>query len=93
MDTPLGVAALARKAAELGMSPHDPSFADLPRNHYGAILADPPWRFRTWSETDQTRAPSNHYGIMQDTEIAAIQSWISQPMIACFPVVLLADTV
>jgi hypothetical protein len=21
----------------------------LPRNHFGAILADPPWDFRTWS--------------------------------------------
>lgn len=25
-------------------------FGDLPRNHYGAILADPPWRFRTWDQ-------------------------------------------
>ena len=24
-------------------------FANLPRGHYGAILADPPWPFATWS--------------------------------------------
>jgi hypothetical protein len=23
------------------------TMADLPRNHFGAILADPPWHFRT----------------------------------------------
>ena len=25
-------------------------FDDLPRNHFKAILADPPWRFRTWND-------------------------------------------
>ncbi len=25
------------------------TFDGLPRNHYRAILADPPWRFRVWS--------------------------------------------
>jgi hypothetical protein len=24
-------------------------FADLPRGHFGAILADPPWGIKTWS--------------------------------------------
>ncbi len=24
-------------------------FEGLPRNHYGAILADPPWRFEVWA--------------------------------------------
>lgn len=25
------------------------TFAGLPRNHFGAILADPPWHFEVWS--------------------------------------------
>ena len=25
------------------------NFDDLPRNHFGAILADPPWKFYNWS--------------------------------------------
>jgi N6-adenosine-specific RNA methylase IME4 len=27
-----------------------PPFEALPHNHFGAILADPPWRFRTWNK-------------------------------------------
>src|SRR3546814_8927067 len=34
---------------------------ELPRNHFGAILADPPWRFRTWTETNQKKSASRHY--------------------------------
>lgn len=29
---------------------------DLPRGHYGALLADPPWRFRTWNKTETVAA-------------------------------------
>lgn len=25
-------------------------FKDLPRGHFGVILADPPWRFKTWNK-------------------------------------------
>jgi N6-adenosine-specific RNA methylase IME4 len=25
------------------------TFADLPQRHFGVILADPPWRFKTWN--------------------------------------------
>lgn len=32
-------------------------FGDLPRKHYGAILADPPWRFATFSEKGRGRCP------------------------------------
>jgi N6-adenosine-specific RNA methylase IME4 len=28
------------------------------------ILADPPWRFRTWNETNQKKSASNHYALM-----------------------------
>jgi 16S rRNA G966 N2-methylase RsmD len=24
-------------------------FADLPRNHFAAIYADPPWAFKAWA--------------------------------------------
>ena len=31
---------------------------------FGAILCDPPWRFRTWSETNQQRSASRYYDLM-----------------------------
>lgn len=39
------------------------SFAGLTPGHYGAILADPPWSFRTWSGTHGTphRTANDHY--------------------------------
>jgi hypothetical protein len=30
------------------------TFDGLPRNHYGAILADPPWGFKTWSGPEKS---------------------------------------
>ncbi len=33
------------------------SFDGLQRNHFGAILADPPWRFKTWSAKGRDRCP------------------------------------
>lgn len=39
---------------------------------YGAILADPPWRFRTWSETNQKKSASRHYSLMHTDEISAL---------------------
>src|SRR5215475_12290654 len=56
-------------------------FDGLPRNHYGAILADPPWRFRTWNnetavkavKDSTTYASSNvHYFTMPIDEICAL---------------------
>jgi N6-adenosine-specific RNA methylase IME4 len=45
-------------------------FDGLPRNHYRAILADPPWNFKTWApECD--RAPS--YPIMGTDDISALR--------------------
>src|SRR5262245_12726716 len=57
------------------------TFDGLPRNHYGAILADPPWRFRTWD--NRTAIPksrgngtitsaASHYGTMPIEDIRAI---------------------
>jgi N6-adenosine-specific RNA methylase IME4 len=47
-------------------------FAGLPRHHFAVVLADPPWRFKVYSEaTGSSRAASNHYGVM---DLADIQS-------------------
>jgi N6-adenosine-specific RNA methylase IME4 len=44
----------------------------LPRGRFGAILADPPWRFRTWSETNQRRSASRYYSLMTLENIKAL---------------------
>lgn len=36
---------------------------------YGAIYADPPWRFRTWSETNQGRSAKAHYDLMETQDV------------------------
>jgi N6-adenosine-specific RNA methylase IME4 len=56
------------------------AFADLPRNHFGAILADPPWAFNLWwgGRTNETpagvpsRATEPHYGVMREPELNAL---------------------
>ncbi len=57
------------------------NFDDLPRKHYGAILADPPWRFECWSGATVVqkrgskttyKASQAHYETMTFDEIAAI---------------------
>jgi N6-adenosine-specific RNA methylase IME4 len=35
-------------------------FEELPRNHFGAILADPPWKFHAWIDTE--RGGTGHSG-------------------------------
>lgn len=56
-------------------------FADLPRGHYGAILADPPWHFKTYNEKGRQRcpdwkrfkgSPSRHYDTMTIDDLAAL---------------------
>jgi N6-adenosine-specific RNA methylase IME4 len=47
-------------------------FADLPRNHFGAIYADPPWDFKTWTGAPNERGPQTHYSTMTMDEIAAL---------------------
>ena len=53
---------------------------ELPRQHYGAILADPPWRFRTWDQRTaipRTRSSgtnvsaATHYSTMELDELRA----------------------
>jgi N6-adenosine-specific RNA methylase IME4 len=54
---------------------------DLPRGHFGAILADPPWRFRTWNKATAVQKVGSkstytsscvHYGTMAIDDIRAL---------------------
>lgn len=68
-------------------------FGELPHNHFGAIVSDPPWRFRTWSETNQKKSASRYYGLMTLDQIGALPVgdlaakdcalflWVINPMI------------
>jgi N6-adenosine-specific RNA methylase IME4 len=57
-------------------------FGDLPRNHYRALLVDPPWRFRTWdkreaiprvrSKNGTNTSNAIHYETMSLDEIIAL---------------------
>ena len=49
------------------------TLADLPRRHYGLILADPPWRFQLHSEAGEAKSPQAHYGCMSLEAIAALR--------------------
>jgi N6-adenosine-specific RNA methylase IME4 len=57
------------------------SFNGLPRNHFGAIYADPPWHFKTYNEKGRKRSPdwrpfegspSVHYDTMSAGDLAAL---------------------
>lgn len=73
------------------MLDHSWPFEDLKRGHYGAILADPPWMFETWSAKGEGRAPK--YQRMTVPEIAGLPVdkvaaqdcvlflWMSWPML------------
>ena len=39
---------------------------------YEVICADPPWRFRTWSEHNQKKSASRHYKLMTTAAIMAL---------------------
>lgn len=53
-------------------------FDQLPKRHYGAILADPPWHFAAWSkykdlpDGSKTRATERFYSTMTKEQIAAM---------------------
>lgn len=38
----------------------------------GVILADPPWRFRTWTETNDAKSARRHYDLMDIDAIMAL---------------------
>jgi N6-adenosine-specific RNA methylase IME4 len=44
-------------------------FSDLPKNHFGAILVDPPWPFATWSHKGQGRSGEAHYSTMDHEDL------------------------
>jgi N6-adenosine-specific RNA methylase IME4 len=56
------------------------AFADLPLAHFGAILADPPWRFVTWNKATAVKRRASttgvsaavHYHTMSMEDIAAL---------------------
>jgi len=68
-------------------------FSPLTPLRYGVILADPPWRFRTWGEHNQAKSASRHYSLMTMDEMKALPvnqlatdhcalvMWAVQPMI------------
>jgi N6-adenosine-specific RNA methylase IME4 len=43
--------------------------ASLPRRGFHLVLADPPWKFDTWSASGGNRAAARHYPVMEDEEI------------------------
>jgi N6-adenosine-specific RNA methylase IME4 len=56
-------------------------FGELQKGHYGAILADPPWRFRTWNKATAVKRRSGkgsnvsasvHYDTMEIEDIEAL---------------------
>jgi hypothetical protein len=58
-------------------------FDDLPRRHFGTVLADPPWRFATYDKatTVSARAQRVHYSTMPLKEIMALpgsRRWVGR---------------
>jgi N6-adenosine-specific RNA methylase IME4 len=47
-------------------------FDRLPKKHFGAVLADPPWRFQVWSAKGEGRSASRHYPTMSTAQIARL---------------------
>jgi N6-adenosine-specific RNA methylase IME4 len=48
-------------------------FGDLKKNHYGALLLDPPWQFNCWADSDKAHGTANsHYPTMPVEEIAKL---------------------
>jgi N6-adenosine-specific RNA methylase IME4 len=74
------------------MKSSDP-FADLPKGHFGAILADPPWAFPKWSGLAVPARAAQPYKFMTMQEIAALPvadvaasdcvlfCWVTWPML------------
>ena len=49
-----------------------PPLETLPEGIYRAILADPPWRFETWSDKGKGRSADAHYPTMTAAELKAM---------------------
>lgn len=71
-----------------------PMLEGLPERHFGIILADPPWRFKSNSDAKPGRNARRHYRTMTLPEIAALPVadyaaddaalflWITGPLLA-----------
>lgn len=45
-------------------------FDTLPKKHFGAILADPPWQFNCWADSDKAHGTANsHYQTMETADL------------------------
>jgi N6-adenosine-specific RNA methylase IME4 len=44
----------------------------LPRKRFRVILADPPWKFKTWSKRGLGRSPDRHYRTMTLKQLKAL---------------------
>lgn len=50
------------------------NFDELPRGHFGAILADPPWSFQVWSkDRGNGRSASAHYPTQSTDDLCALR--------------------
>lgn len=47
-------------------------FGTLAPLSFDVIVADPPWRFRTWGEHNQAKSASRHYSLMETPDILAL---------------------
>ena len=45
---------------------------DFPEGRYGAVVSDPPWAFRTWSDKGRDRSADKHYGLLDLDAIKAL---------------------
>jgi len=45
---------------------------EWPAGKYGAILADPPWRFETWSAKGRGKSPDRHYTVQSLDDIKSL---------------------
>ena len=48
------------------------TFAPLPSGPFSAILADPPWHFKTRSPKGEGRSPSRHYKTLRVSELYSL---------------------
>ena len=47
-------------------------FGALPQHAYSVILADPPWKFKTYTAIDGPKAPAQHYPVMTLAQLKAL---------------------
>lgn len=49
------------------MTPHD-----WPTGEFGAIVADPPWTYRTWSEKNLRKSAKRHFSLMPLDDVCGL---------------------